>query len=196
MLKWNCLGDSITTEDYGTPYHKHIQKRMDILVRNYAISGSRVARHIDSDTHMCERYKEMDDDADIITVFAGTNDFKYVKIGSFYDESDDTFYGALHILIKGLINKYPTKKIGYIMPLQRKFDSEKDRYTFKMYLKAIEEVCKYYSIPTLDLYTKGGLHPNIDKVNELLFTNADGLHPNSLGHEMISTKIENFIKTL
>jgi hypothetical protein len=62
----------------------------------------------------------MDDDADLITVFGGTNDFNANSpIGTIADTASTTFYGSLHILIEGLIDKYPSKAIAFIASRQK-----------------------------------------------------------------------------
>ena len=44
---------------------------------NYGINGSRIASQPgDKDTAMSVRYVQMDEDADLVIVFGGTNDFK------------------------------------------------------------------------------------------------------------------------
>lgn len=195
-LKWAVLGDSITTLHYGgTPYWKHIEARTGMTVYNHGISGSRIARTSGRSDEMCVRYANMEDEADIITIFGGTNDYaSSVPLGDINSTDINTFKGALNVLIEGLINKYPGKGIGYIIPMRRRgMTNASNKAKFESYVNAIIEVCEKYSIPYLDLYRQGGLNPDINAVNSQFFHNQDGLHPNNDGHARLSNKIEQFI---
>lgn len=84
------LGDSIT-EGAGTSAPAHIY--LNVLARgaglaearNYGIGGTRIARQTRSlanleyldELDFCKRFDKMDDDADIVVVFGGTNDFAH-----------------------------------------------------------------------------------------------------------------------
>ena len=48
-------------------------------------------------------------DADIVVVFGGTNDFGWgdAPLGTMEDRREDTFYGAYHLLLQKLIDRYP-----------------------------------------------------------------------------------------
>lgn len=144
-LKWNVLGDSITSTDYARPnWWEIISSKYDMTVNGYGISGTTLAhtndRHLwdynwgklnateigyvasDSSTWhtgncMVERYVKMADDADIITVMGGTNDGG-VPIGNPNDTRTDTFYGACNTLFKGLVEKYPDKIVAVFTPIQ------------------------------------------------------------------------------
>lgn len=56
----------------------------------------------------------MSDDADMVIVFGGTNDFgTEIPLGTMSDCIQSTFYGALHVLLTSLINKYIASRIYY-----------------------------------------------------------------------------------
>ena len=155
---------------------------------------------------MCERYKKMSDNADLITIMGGTNDGS-VKLGTWESTDTSTFYGALNVLIQGLINKYPNKKIAFFTPIQSancyltnvanasaELDKKTSNDTLSLQLRAeaIKRKCKQYSIPCLDLFnTSGinGLRPN-------KYGNGDTLHPSIEGNADMSVIIENFILSL
>ena len=116
----NFLGDSIT-EGCGTTgiekrFTEIIQKNHNLCkANNYGIGGTRFARkRVPSenpkwDEDFCSRVEGMDENADIIVVFGGTNDFGHgdAPIGAFEDKTNDTFYGACRVLMESLLNKYP-----------------------------------------------------------------------------------------
>ena len=196
-LKWNALGDSITAGAQSTAsYIDYIAEDTGVIARNYGVSGNTIAHIPDhwAGNGMAIRYTEMDDDADIITVFGGTNDWGHglVEIGSWDDGTNTTLYGGTQTLIEGLINKYPTKKIGFILPIPRN-DINGDN-TLGDYVAVIKEVCDRYSIPTLDLYHESGIMPGIEAHKTALI--PDGTHPNAEGHRIIATKIQRFLERL
>lgn len=202
--KINFLGDSIT-EGHGASsidhvYWKLLEERDGVIARGYGIGGTRIARqqvpmppeHAKWDQYFGSRVADMDPDADVITVFGGTNDYGHgdAAIGDFSDRTDDTFYGALHNLYHALIVKYPDRPIIVMTPLHR--ENENRVYnelgvrtvgTLEDYVNIIQEVAAYYSLPVLDLYRTSGMNPNIPELKARY--NPDGLHPNDAGYERI-----------
>lgn len=196
-IKWNVLGDSITAGSLTTKsYVEYIEEETGIIARNYGVSGNTIAHIPDhwAGDGMSIRYAEMDDDVDIITVFGGTNDYGHglVEIGSWNDGTNTTLYGGTQTLIEGLINKYPTKKIGFILPLPR--HAINGNNTLGDYVAVIKEVCDRYSVPTLDLYHNSGIMPGLDVHKTALI--PDGTHPNAEGHRIIANKIQTFLESL
>ena len=214
--KINFLGDSIT-EGVGVsaPDKKYVEvfarKFEPALVRNYGISGTRFARQINPtlnnprfDLDFCSRVCEMDEDADIVIVFGGTNDYGHgqAALGSIDNYDMHTFYGALHTLIQNLINDYVDKQIVFMTPLHR--HNEYGQGTWKPdgveqrplcdYVKAVKDVCEHYSVPVLDLYACGELCGNTPVWYKEYM--PDGLHPNDKGHAIIAHKLGKFLENL
>ena len=207
------LGDSIT-EGVGTSsIEKVYWKRLEAdgaIVKGYGISGTRIARqqnptadHPEWDNYFRNRVPEMDDEADVVVVFGGTNDYGHgdAALGCFSDRSDDTFYGGLHNLYADLMNKYPKAQIVVMTPCHRL--NENNYYNgcgirtvgnLKKYVDIIKEVAAYYSIAVLDLYALSGLQPDIE-VNRNLYM-PDGVHPSDAGHEKIYNLLKGFLKNL
>lgn len=205
------LGDSIT-EGVGVSCQE--ARYSDVLVRlgefgkgiNYGISATRIAkqrvRQWDGDIDImsfCERYDRMDDDVDIVLVFGGTNDYGHgdAPFGSFEDRTMDTYCGALHYLMKGLIEKYPTGQIVFATPLHREGENvpnDSNHLPMKPYVDKIRETAEYYSIPVIDLYREGGICPEIPAHKEAYV--PDGLHPNDAGAEKIAKKMLSFLQNL
>ena len=214
-LKINFLGDSITEgASASCPENRYwnVLKREYGLAeaRGYGIGGTRIAKQITPssvaryDLDFCQRFVQMDDDADVVVVFGGTNDYGHgdAPIGNMADRTPDTFYGALHYLYTGLINKYPTATIVVMTPLHRL-----DEYNLRgegnkpeegepliTYVNIIKEVAAYYSLPVLDLWAMGGMQPNVPVLREKF--NPDGLHPNNDGHAKIAHRLAGFLQTL
>ena len=206
-LKINFLGDSIT-EGYGTScsnaiYHSILKKNANLgEARNYGITGTRFAKQQGEDDNglsFSERFYKMNDDADIVIVFGGTNDYDHgdVPLGCFEDRMPNTFYGACHYLLSGLIKKYIGKPIVVITPLHRineHVKNSKSNASLKEYVDIVREVAEYYSLPILDLYAISGIQPEISEIKEIYMT--DGLHPNDSGHSIIAHKLQIFLEQL
>jgi len=194
--KWNAMGDSITRGAWASKnYIQYISEATGVIATNYGVDGTMISTEYNSmGVGMAERYVNMSDDADYITVFGGTNDWGLglVEIGTWDDGTSTTVYGAMQTLITGLINKYPTKKIGFILPLPRQVINGNN--TLGDFVAVIKEVCDRYSIPTLDLYHGSGIMPGIPAHKTALM--PDGTHPNAEGHRIIATKIQKFLESL
>ena len=211
--KINFLGDSIT-EGCGTSceeknYVSVFGRLSGAEVRNYGISGTRIARQTvpseetKFDNDFVKRADEMDADADIIVVFGGTNDYGHgdAALGTFDSRDVHTFYGAIHTLCQKLINKYPDAEIVFMTPLHRLEENRQvNSYGVRTlsplsgYVDIIKEVTKYYAIPTLDLYSVSGLQPEVEVLKERYM--PDGLHPNDAGAEIIARRLLGFLKSL
>jgi lysophospholipase L1-like esterase len=196
--KYNALGDSITEANgqATNKYYQHLLVWNNLSrVRQYGYSGRCIQKKNASDTDcMSTMYASMDDDADLITVFGGTNDWHLSEygLGLMGDTTNITFYGALDVLIKGLTAKYPTKTIAFFTPLQRTQSGSYPARNLEDYANAMIAVCRKYSIPCLDLYHDGGFCPAIQGATY----STDGLHPNNAGHLIIAKKMYSFLNSL
>ncbi len=203
------LGDSIT-EGVGTSgedaRYCNVLMRAAALgeIKNYGIGGTRIANQqkveISVDTlSFCQRYDEMDDDADVVVVFGGTNDYGHgdAPFGEFADRTPDTFYGGCHYLMKALCEKYPDKQIVIMTPMHRSegYNLKPGReQNLRDYVHAIKEVAEYYSLPVLDLFAELGICPDIQIQKELFC--PDGLHPNDAGNLKIAEKLKKFLERI
>lgn len=209
----NFLGDSIT-EGVGTSGPEYIYPNIlkDVYglkrVNNYGISGTRYAKQTklvldEPNTDRCfsARADAMADDADIVVVFGGVNDFAHgdALMGEFSDRTADTFYGACHALFEKLICKYPAKPIVIVTPLHCIFEEclrgnglkERDYYPLTDYIGAIRRTAEYYSLPVCDLYAQSLIQPRIPVIKERFV--PDGLHPNDAGHKVIAERLGSFL---
>lgn len=210
--KINFLGDSIT-EGAGTSSHDKmftmlIEREYGAICQNYGIGGTRIARQKTPteekwDRDFISRVPEMDNDADIVVVFGGTNDFGHgdAPLGTMSDRTPYTFYGALHCLYTALTEKYPDVPVVILTPLHRlnedspKGDNKPEPVgTLKEYVNIIREVAEYYSLPVLDLFKESGLQPKIPVIQQKYV--PDGLHPNDDGNAILAHKIARFLEML
>ena len=175
-IKVNCLGDSetqgyLSTEKNMTyPYPNVLKEYLGLEeCRNYGLHGTCISYTTgydgDIENSFVRRYLTMDDDADIIIVMGGTNDFgKGVSLGTISDTGDTTFYGALNVLAEGLINKYPNAKIIYCSMVN-------NSKSIMSYAEAIEKVARKYGFYYFDVYGSLG----INAINKTWKT-IDGTH--------------------
>ena len=206
------LGDSIT-EGVGASceaarYTCVLKEKAGLReIRNYGISGTRLARQQQPkeetmywDTNaFTERYQSMEDEADIVVVFGGTNDYGHgdAPFGTEEDRTIDTYCGAVHCLMRGLIEKYPAAAIVFMTPLHRQNDlvgSAANQRPLKDYVEVIRKTAEQYAIPVLDLFAASGIQPDIEAQRERFC--PDGLHPNDAGNLRIAERLQAFLETL
>ena len=208
------LGDSITEGSGASSVEKRytdlIAQKTGAVCYNHGIGGTRIARQTAPsenprhDLDFPSRVGELEEDAEVVVVFGGTNDFGHgdAPFGSFSDRTVDTFYGALHFLYRSLIEKYPYSQIVIITPLHRhnEIDPASDGnhphkdITLREYVEAIRQTAEYYSLPVLDLFKTSGIQPNVPIMRETFM--PDGLHPNDAGYELLANKIIKFLESL
>lgn len=227
--KMSSLGDSITygfiPRNYiGYPgqldsYAKQAAALLGMSWENKGISGSTLGQISASDTTtrdpMVNRYAAMAADAKVITFMGGTNDLRNISnLGTMSDRVKETYYGALHLLIQGLLNKYIYAQsltiakdiiIVGLTPIKIYPDSTHNSLKMTNYVAAMKEVCAYYSIPCFDAYNMSGLTPGdfrtlqgtepgyTDMYNPLI---TDGVHPTKEGNAIFAARFAGFLKTL
>ena len=137
----------------------------------------------------------MDNDADLICVFGGINDFWHgtAPLGTMQDRTKTTFYGALHVLFSGLLNKYPTSSICTFTPLKT-YGITGNGLSLDEISNAIIEVAKYYCIPVFDLYNIYGWNPEVNILKQTYI--PDAIHPNDVGSLWIATRLAKFLDTI
>ena len=222
--KWLAIGDSITgfseasyndkaidaTDDdtenstYGVNYIHFVEAitgyqacRKD-TGNNYGYSGYAIAGGHGKATLWSRRTDWDNTQANVITFFAGTNDYQYgCEIGIIDDYINNTgintIYGALRLYIDYFKEKGIDGELDIVLitPIQR-FNEGYTRdianakgYYLEDYVNAIKAVGAYESIKVIDLYNNGG----IGSYNYTTVLKTDNLHPNKQGYEIIAKKI-------
>ena len=122
-INMNAIGDSITRGTYTAqgesfpvsiaekPWCSVVAEKLGFEnVENYGINGTSISStsSVNTENAFSLRFDKMRDDANLVVVAGGTNDFgTNVKLGSANDTHDVSFCGGLHVLCKGLKEKYP-----------------------------------------------------------------------------------------
>jgi lysophospholipase L1-like esterase len=181
-----------------------VAKSLKMRFVNYGINGSTVAVKEADPTGrdpVITRYAGMETDVDLVVVSIGTNDFQYnwTPLGDMSARTDYTYYGALHNLCAGLLEMYHSIPIIFLTPIKRNqspyttpISVNDNSKTLKEYGDIIKEVCAYYSIPVLDMYTDCQINPHITTQKALYM--SDGVHPTEAGHVMMARRIAGYLK--
>ena len=153
-------------------------------------------------------YVNYSDDYDVVGFMIGINDLyrsalniegSPYTLGTMEDRTADTFYGALHVFIKGMVAKYPPldhKVFAMIYPYYYGNDDNRERVP--QYFNAIREVARYYALPVLDLEAELGVNvlsdPGLDNGNPgLYWVKTTNSHPTQTGADLIAQVVANFI---
>ena len=223
------IGDSITAgfsaSSIDNAYPSIFCKLYNAILVNKGVSSTCIANNTSngmSSQRFVTRAGASDlQDASLIVVFGGTNDFSYdtKPIGDLFIEEDisasnnigdkkrvapkdtDTFSGALHELILTIRGNAPTVPIVFMTPMNRgrynannpnSDEKNKNGDYLSDFSNAIKSICAFYSIPVLDLQAVSEL----DFLNESIASkySSDNLHPKDLGHELIGKLLYRFVE--
>ena len=209
------LGDSITqgvaVSCKENIYWNLIGQRTGAEVYGYGISGTRIAKQ-----HLPYRFERIDDkyfstrvetmvpDADMVVIFGGVNDFSHgdAPMGDMNERTEDSFYGACHVLVQKIKARYPAAVIVMMTPLHRSklpdplFNDAGVRQvgTLEDYVNAIRQVAAHYGAAVVNLYADCPIDPEIAEQKEKYM--PDGVHPNDAGHVLIADALQKVLKEL
>ena len=225
--KWLFMGDSITN-GLGEPncyfakcveYSGAIGTNKGIggsLISNGQYSSQRTTSILSLSTYdeTSEYYIDFSQ-YDILTIFAGTNDwgFDNGQPTDIYTDTADANYGktvcgSLNTALKNIQEKNPNLRICVFTPMYRDrrssgdgLNSDEHNYNattqeadvetgFYLYDMAdlIEEACRINHIPCKNLYRT----LQVNKYNASIMLN-DGVHPTVKGHEILANVICQFV---
>lgn len=214
--KWVACGDSFTHGDFDgqtsdnydstlglyKTYPYWIAKRNGMTLVNEAVNGSCLA--VDPrglTTYFSnERYQQIPEDADYITIKLGINDsHQEVPIGTIDDNTNATFYGAWNVVLSWLCVNRPNAKIGLICT---------NGADAVGYSDATEAIAKKYHVAYINEATGDNMpffyrqdFMNVpqtirDTKTALYRVSSNNGHPNVLCHQYESTIIEDFLNSL
>lgn len=209
------LGDSITAGSWYNPTLKTwenmtenwtywVSKLCGMTYKNYGIGGTHVSSAYNSgdgskaEQAFTNRYSNMDDDADVVFVMGGTNDWlpdhtDTAPFGNISDSTDISFCGAIRVLCEGLIKKYNGKQIFFLTPICNANQLSANPTTGKTlqeYCNAIIEICNMYSIEVINTHINAPLHFMIAENANKYCSQQDGsTHPNDLGQKLLGEYI-------
>lgn len=203
--KMCVLGDSIAAGANGDIFNKVGMILGLADVHNFGVGGSRISYYGDGSSVTAEqsvvaKYSTIDEDADIIYIHGGTNDWaSQVALGDADSNSNLEFNGALNIIMSGLRASHPKALIIFDTILPRvDYDAATHggntmSILTSSYSAAIMARCRDHHIVFFDIYEHCGLDFDYDYSNSVFATTDDGLHPNPNGAEILARKIAGFI---
>lgn len=202
------LGDSLTDkgvypEIVKTHYTEYIYDNCSFVssIQNVGYAGSCIAGLPNKqgvNPSFTTRYKQIVKEADVVIILGGTNDFGYGSsalpnpLGEYGDDTAETFYGGLKVLIDGLANDYPSAKPIFVTPLYRKEQEangipNKNKYGFTLaeYVDAIKLTCENRGLTCFDAFN------DLTEINAFTYTDyeVDGLHLNNEGNILLGSYI-------
>ena len=199
-LKYVSIGDSITEQGL---YQKFVTEELNLShFVNRGIGGCTL--HDNTNTvqvPVINRYQtDIDADADIITLYAGCNDFGQNGTIDNLDNPYDpkTVCGALRTIIEWVYANFPDK-VFIVMNLIPNYYPGREPYgyknsagnTIKEYSDAITKVCEEYSVPVADLFSNCYIGEN----NHTTML-QDGVHPTEAGHKRIANILISKLKSI
>ena len=211
-MKIAFLGDSITLgydlADKSKRYSTLLCKSLGAEEENYGITGTLIAKaglNLQDGKDFVSRISLIKD-APVAIIFGGTNDYFWSN-APIQGDSDKYFSHALQSLcsyislqrkdkITLFVTPYPHNGIGNYLGAKvwnesNRHDTSAINYnghTLLHYVTEIENACKKYSLPYLNLHDSFYFDHKIHT--------TDGCHPNELGHSLIAKAIENKLNTL
>ena len=201
--KWVCIGDSLTEVNSTSTkrYYEYVADETGISVDNYGVGGTGYANPNGTAGNFVTRMAIVPTDADVYTIFGSFNDYNYnsLPIGNPTDSGTSSLCGYINAAFDALFARVPLANLGVIAPCPWvSINQVTSIGTFgKDYSAALKACCERRSIPFLDLYAESGLRPWDASFRELVYTNdsASGVHPNAIGHKILSTKFKAFLDT-
>lgn len=207
--KWVCIGDSLTQVNSTSTkrYYEYVQDVTGIQVANFGVGGTGYANPNGTAGNFVDRMANVPTDADVYTIFGSFNDVDYgrtnnIEIGTASDSGTTTMCGYFNAAIDALLARVSLANVGVVAPCPWQYcypagTGENSTYG-KAYVDALEEVCKRRSIPFLNLFNFSGMRPWVSDFRTLVYTDdpAGGVHPNAIGHEILSTKFKQFLEYL
>lgn len=218
-----CAGVGDTADYVG--WAGRIGESNNMAWRNYGVGGGTIAAETysgDVAKHwICRSIDTIyanTPNLDYLILEGGTNDADILnsqdKKGTFDDSDysgtyDDTTYcGGLESLLYKAVTYYPHAKIGFIIAPKmgvsnNGYGDENTRYT---YFKTAMDICKKWGVPVINLWDESHLNPKLqvhynaelgedeNVAAESLYT--DGQHLTGFGYDVITPKIEAWMRTL
>lgn len=209
--KWYALGDSLTEPNFRASdnYVSYITEELGITSVNLGHSGAGYKKVNGADKTIVTEVSEIagyNYNTDIITVMGSINDFEYIanSLGELGDTTDATIYGAMYLFFSGLQARFMGTRLGVITPPVIGTSYSAQRENFAKYNKALKDTAELFGVPVLDLTYSCNLKPWEANFRNTFYSadgtgssgQVDSVHPNSKGHWLIHSKIEEFLKTL
>lgn len=204
-LTYVAFGDSITfgadyTRNYSPmdyPYPALVAESLELFsVTNKAVSGATLCTNSMNLVCMTDRILAHTEQADIISVMLGVNDYnRSLPLGDIDDKTKDTVYGSLNLIAEHFTTTQEDAFIFFMTPYKckvgsRTYEDKNDAgYVLEDVANAVKEVASKYNIPVLDMFNEGRYEL------EMYNYGSDGIHPSQeFIKNYTAPQIEEFIR--
>lgn len=215
--KWVAIGDSLTEVNARADlrYWNYITQPYNMTFYNHGVGGSGYINRQNVNLAFYQIANNIEQDADIITVFGGVNDclLSTKPIGDITDNTADTWCGCVNLCITNIRSRYLYAPLGIISPLPCAWTDPNNESAYdnqlpsdptcrmSLFVEKLSQICTLRGVPFLDLFHTSNMLPENSAFNEEYYScwsapTGDGLHPNSKGHKLFYSKIEKFLETL
>lgn len=189
------LGDS-TLEKNNTATVKfvdHLAAETGATIENMGIGGAGFMQRADESLAHYQTAERIPEDADRIIIFGSGND-RDLPLGDPTDTGTDTVCGCINTTIDVVYERVPAAWVGLISPAPwQHYPPHQAGNAMEQIADAMAAICRRRGVPFMDLYHSSGLHPWDDAFLALAYSEADGVHPNNIGHAMIAPQIQAFV---
>jgi len=186
--KWMVFGDSFSNDSDDYPLYVAKYNGWTNYVQN-AVAGYDIFSTVDKLKADLISTPTFLNDVNIASLLIGTNDFGggVTVLGDINSTVDgSTFSGKLKYFIQTVLTANPNIKLYVCTPTERndggKYKTNSPQgWTLQDLRNLIVQICDYYSINVIDLYTNSGF--NLQTIGTLT---SDGLHPNLAGKQSLA----------
>ena len=177
------LGDSLSY-GYGAikSWATFLQERTNCNMVNLAVSGAGLTAYCPN--KVADQVPNIPNNADIIVLFCGGNDF-------WFSSPIDEYESELHSFINSVVNAHPTSEVLYVSMPDVTIENTVHSDIFK-YINSTLKVCFDHSIPCINLYSAMGTTPRNSAQYEAYY--ADTVHFNTAGQERLSKVLQKYIE--
>lgn len=198
-----CLGDSITagaggeTDESGRliGYCDYLAAILGCEVVNQGIGGTTVGSYFIENSFV-ERYDQIPEDADIIILEGGLNDYQvfaqglYTEFGDIHRREAGTYCGDAYILYAGIKEKYPNADVFVVTSNRSYLETlyhEVEPHSLEEFMRVQRLYAERMGFHVIDLYASGFLSCRDEASRELWM--MDIVHPNADGHVLLAERV-------
>lgn len=197
---WCIIGDSLSENNQRTTEHywNYIQNATGIPVHLLAHSGAGYYAR-PSDYTFRRQALLIPTNSKVITIFGSGNDLDKIPLGDVGDTTADTLCGCMYITLQNVWSRITTANLGIITPTPwQNYSPTTPGNDMELYVEALKEICKRYSVPVLDLYHCSNLRPDDAAFRAAAYSKDDGngIHPDEVGHALIAPHVQSFLESL
>lgn len=208
-ITWGIIGDSLSAYNNRTTKHyfDYISDLTGIKIVNLAVSGSSYGQPQEAGNAFFQQASRLPSNVDVVTIFGSFNTWGVDENGTIEDINTTTKYGCINKAIENIYSINPLARVGIVAPTPwhtngyNPFISDNGNNWGQRTVDRIKEVCEKRGIPFLDLYHTSELRPWDVEYRKLVYSKEDnpltaGVHPNEIGHKILSTHFKAFLDKL